>query len=188
MKITGICGSLREGSYTRKSLELVLEAAEKENVETEIIDLRNIEMPVFNPDNDRNDDLEEVSEKLREADGIVLATPMYHGSYSSPIKTLMDHMGFDEFENKTVGLLGISGGRFPITAMEHMRSVCKALDAWVLPYEAAVPQASEKFEGGLDDEIETKLKDLGKRMVRFAKIEPHMDTFESHENVGAEGK
>jgi NAD(P)H-dependent FMN reductase len=189
MKLVGICGSLRDGSYTFKALEHALESAESDKVETHLVDLREVEMPVFSPDRDRTEDLEEVSRLLQEADGIVLATPMYHGSYSSPIKTLIDHMGFDEFENKTIGLLGVSGGRFPLSALDHLRTVCKALDAWVLPYEAAIPQAGSKFnDGELEDETRKRLEELAKRTVKFSRIEPNMDTLESHENVGAEGK
>lgn len=189
MKIVGVCGSLREGSYTRKALSTSLDSISSSKVETCMIDLKNLDIPIFNPDEERTSDLEEAAQLLREADGIILATPMYHGSYSSPLKTFIDHMGFEEFEDKTVGLIGISGGRFPITALEHLRNVCKSLDAWVLPYEAAVPQASQKFEDDTpEEETRNRLEELGKRMVKFSRIEPNLDSFESHENIGAEGK
>lgn len=59
---------------------------------------------------------------------------MYHASYASPLKMVLDYCGFDEFEKKTVVLLSISGGRFPITALDHLRSVCHALDVLVIPH------------------------------------------------------
>jgi NAD(P)H-dependent FMN reductase len=112
---------------------------------------------------------------------------MYHGSYSSPTKTAIDYCGFDEFENKTVGLLGIAGGSFPITALEHLRSVCRALDAWVIPHQAAVPNASRRIEDGtfVDEDVEVRVRTLGEEAVRFANIEPDPASFESSENVGA---
>jgi NAD(P)H-dependent FMN reductase len=111
---------------------------------------------------------------------------MYHGSYSGVLKNALDHCGFDEFEGKTVGLLGVAGGAFPITALEHLRSVCRALDAWVLPHQAAVPRASSAFEGGafVDDGIEERVATLGRRVVEYARIEPDPSTFESGQNVG----
>lgn len=185
MKIVGISGSLRDGSHTRNALDIALEKTKTEGAETELIDLEEINMDVFNPDEDRNPEVEEAAKSLQEADGIILATPMYHGSYSSPIKTFIDHMGFDEFRDKTVGLLGVSGGSFPITALEHLRTVCKSLDAWVLPHEAAIPEAGDAFEDGLDDDLRRRIDELGEKMVRFAGIEGSADTFESQQNTGA---
>jgi NAD(P)H-dependent FMN reductase len=99
----------------------------------------------------------------------------------------MDYCGFDEFEHKTVGLLTVSGGSFPITALEHLRSVCRALDAWVIPHQAAVPNASSRIEDGafVDDDLETRVRTLGEEAVRFANIEAAPASFESGENVGA---
>jgi NAD(P)H-dependent FMN reductase len=111
---------------------------------------------------------------------------MYHGSHSGVLKNALDHCGFDEFEGKTVGLLGVAGGSFPITAIEHLRSVCRALDAWVLPHQAAVPRASKALEGGefVDDDLEERVATLGRRVVEYAAIEPDPQTFESDQNVG----
>jgi len=44
---------------------------------------------------------------------------MYHGPYSSPLKNALDYSGFDEFENTTAGLLGISRGKFPTGTVEY---------------------------------------------------------------------
>jgi NAD(P)H-dependent FMN reductase len=113
---------------------------------------------------------------------------MYHGSYSSVLKTALDYSGFDEFEHTTVGLLAVSGGSFPITALDHLRSVCRALDAWVLPHEAAVPNASRRIEAGafVEEDLRERVEVLGRRVVQYATIEPDPRTFESDQNVGAE--
>jgi NAD(P)H-dependent FMN reductase len=41
----------------------------------------------------------------------IAGTPLYHGSYSGVLKNAIDPMGFHEFEDKMVGLVGVSGGR-----------------------------------------------------------------------------
>ncbi|MFW6434928.1 MAG: NADPH-dependent FMN reductase, partial [Halovenus sp.] len=126
-------------------------------------------------------------ETLRGADSVVLGSPMYHGSYAAPLKNALDYCGFDEFEDTTVGLLGVSGGRFPTTTLEHLRSVCRAVNAWVLPHQAAVPSASDKIEDGeiIDEDIEKRVATLGQRVVEYANIQPDPPTFQSEENVGA---
>lgn len=191
-RVVGICGSLRDDSHTRKALSHTLDAAEDAGASTEMLDLREWNLPVFDADDDVAGDAPEFTRRVREADAVILATPMYHGSYSSPLKTALDYCGFDEFENETVGLLGVSGGSFPITALEHLRSVCRALDAWVLPYQAAVPRSSAAFETTedgwrfTDEDLAERVAVLGHRVVQYATIEPEPASFESEENVGAE--
>ena len=186
--IAGVCGSLRDASYTRVALDRSLTGARETGASTELLDLRTFDLPVFDADDREAGDAPALTATIREADAVVLATPMYHGSYSSPLKNALDYCGFDEFEEKTVGLLGIAGGSFPITALEHLRSVCRSLDAWVLPYQAAVPDASSAIEGEsfVDEGLEDRVVTLGRRVVRFANIEPDPRTFESDQNVGAD--
>jgi NAD(P)H-dependent FMN reductase len=185
--VVALCGSLREKSHTRTALERALDAAENRGATTGLIELRELDLPVYDADDGEVGDAPELTRRVRAADAIVLGTPMYHGSYSSPLKTALDYCGFDEFENRTVGLLAVAGGSFPITALDHLRSVCRALDAWVLPYQAAVPNASSKIEDGefVDSGIEERVAVLGRRTVEYATIEPDPPCFESEENVGA---
>jgi NAD(P)H-dependent FMN reductase len=189
--VVAISGSLRDASHTRKALTHALDAAAETGASTELLDLREWDLPVFDADHDEAGDAPEFTERVRAADAIVLGSPMYHGSYSSALKNALDYCGFDEFENKTVGLLAVAGGSFPITTLEHLRSVCRALDAWVLPHQAAIPRASNAFEGGpdewtwADESAAERVAVLGRRVLRYANIEPDPMSFESTENVGA---
>ncbi len=184
--VVAVCGSLREQSHTRTACRHALAAAEDEGGQGTLVDLRTFDLPVFDPDNEDAGDAPELRRTLRTADSIILGSPMYHGSYSSPMKTVLDYSGFDEFAGTTVGLLGISGGSFPITTLEHLRSVCRALDAWVLPFQAAVPNASSQFDGGefVDQSLADRVGTLGRRVVEYASITGDPHTFESESNVG----
>ena len=186
--VVGICGSLRDASVSRIALRRALDEAEAGGAATDLVDLRDLDLPLFDPDEDDPHDAIDLQDRVREADAVVLATPMYHGSYSSPLKTALDYCGFDEFEEKTVGLLAVSGGAFPITALDHLRAVMRALDAWVLPYQAAVPNASSHVSDGelSNEKLEDRVATLGERVVRYSNIEPDPHTFESEQNAGAD--
>jgi NAD(P)H-dependent FMN reductase len=186
--VIGICGSLRDGSHSRKGLRVALEAAEAAGGDTELLDLREWDLPVFDPDDEDAGDAEAFRERVAKADSVLLGTPVYHGSFSTPIKNALDYCGFDEFENKTVGLLCVAGGSFPVTALEHLRSVGRSLDCWVIPHQAAVPRASSAFQDGrlVDETIRERIETLGREAVQYANIEPDPRSFESCENVGAE--
>ena len=186
--VVAVVGSLRDASYTRVALERALTAAADVGATTELLDLRTLDLPVFDADDREAGDAPVLTGAIAGADVILLGTPMYHGSYSGPLKNALDYCGFDEFENKTVGLLAVAGGSFPVTALDHLRSVCRSVNAWVLPYQAAVPRAREVIEDGewTDPDLEERVAALGRRAVRFANIEPDPTTFESGQNVGAD--
>lgn len=193
LTVAGVCGSLREQSKTRVALGRALDAASETGAETDLVDLRTLDLPVFDADSDGAGDAPHLTRRIREADAVVLATPMYHGSYATPLKNALDYCGFDEFENKTVGLLAVSGGSFPVTALEHLRSVMRALDAWVLPYQAAVPNSSANVDvdpdgsgAFTDDALADRVATLGDRVVRYANIEPDPMSFEGEQNEGGD--
>lgn len=185
--VVGVAGSLRNESYSRVALKEALRAANTTGARTERIDLHTLDIPLFNPDRETPPSVDTITTLFQQADSIILATPMYHGSFSSPLKTVIDYSGFDEFENKTIGLLGVSGGSFPITALEHLRSVCRALNAWVIPYQAAIPEAYSHIGDGkiTSEEYRDRVARLGERAVQFANIEADPTSFESSQNTGA---
>jgi NAD(P)H-dependent FMN reductase len=119
---------------------------------------------------------------------VLLGTPVYHGSYSGVLKNALDHCGFDEFENTTLGLLAVAGGGFPVTALDHLRSVCRALNAWVLPHQAAVPRVSSALVDGefVDESLGDRVRTLGVRAVEYSNIQPEPQTPEACENYGAD--
>ncbi len=78
--VAALCGSLRAESHTRTALEAVLDAAAGAGATTELLDLREYELPIFDADRDREDagDAERLAERVRAADTIILGSPMYH--------------------------------------------------------------------------------------------------------------
>jgi len=93
MKVVGIVGSPREGGNTELLTAHVLKAIEEEGIEGELVRLAGKRIDPWEPEMKGSDDLIEVFEKMAEADGIILSTPVYYGSATPQIKALMDRAG-----------------------------------------------------------------------------------------------
>ena len=173
--IIAICGSLREESKTRIALEEALEEASQHGASTELVDLRDYHLPAYGLSDAGKDagDAPELRRVVDEADGILLGTPIYHGSYSSPLKSALDYCGRDEFAGKTVGMIAVAGGRFPTKGLEHLRNVCRHINAWVLPTEVAVPNASDAVTGDTisDPEVRRRVERLGREVAWYTGID-----------------
>lgn len=170
VRVVAICGSLRSRSKTRVALETVLAAASDAGARTELVDLREYDLPAFDADVDSAGDADALSRVVGDADVVVLGTPNYHGSYAGVLKNALDYLGRDEFADKTVGLLEVAGGEFPGSALAHLREVVRTLNAWALPVEVAIPSshATVTQEGIVDDDVRQRARRLGREAVEHA--------------------
>ena len=148
IKIVTICGSVRPGNYTSKALALVLdEFAKRADVEVDALDLSAFNLPIPGT-MARDSSAERFRETIKAATGIVLATPEYHGSFSSVIKLAIENMGFPSaLAGKPVSLLGVAAGQIgAIKSLEHLRSVCSHVGAIVLPNLVSVANVQKLFD------------------------------------------
>jgi len=174
LTVVGLCGSLRKGSYSRIAMQIALEGAEAYGAQTELLDLNEYEL-IFadgkRADADLPPDVVRLRNKVKAANGVLLSTPEYHASFSGVIKNALDLMGFDEFEGKMIGLIGVAGGRMgAINALNSLRMVGRSLHAWVLPNQVSIPQAWKLFKDGdlQDAEIRARLVGLGTDVAKYA--------------------
>jgi NAD(P)H-dependent FMN reductase len=171
-RIVAICGSLRDESSTRIALAHVMAAAEEAGAETSVIDLREYDLPLYDGDAKDAGDAPRLREEVRAADGLVLGTPIYHGTISSPLKTALDYCGFDEFEDKPVGLLTVAGGRFPTPSLLHLRTICVWLRAMPLSHQVGIPNVSDTIENGrlTDEKALERTRKLGRKVTEYAHL------------------
>lgn len=172
--VVALSGSVRDESYTRTALEHVLDAARAAGADTELLDLREYDLPPFDPDFDEQGDSEQLARAIRNADTVIVGSPVYHGSYSSTVKNALDYCGSDEFEGTTVGLLAVAGGGSYASTLDHLRVVARTVHAWVLPHQVGIRRAYNQFEDGefVDEALEERVRKLGRDAVAYANIEP----------------
>ncbi len=178
VRVVGLCGSLRPGSWTRAALTIALAGAQEKGATTELLDLRDYDLPLCTGEEEdpvqNTLGIQRLRQRVAEASGIVLATPNYHGTLSGVLKNALDLMSSREFEGKVVGLVGVSGGRTGATStLNTLRAIGRTLHAWVVPWEAWVYNASAAFtvDGNLSDAAtEQRLKEVGRRVARLTRM------------------
>lgn len=102
MKVIGFNGSPREKGNTEFLVQTALDQLRKLGFETELIRLgdKKIEQCsgcyacVNNKECSINDDFTEIFQKMIEADGIILGSPVYHASITPKLKAILDRAGF----------------------------------------------------------------------------------------------
>ena len=161
--LLAISGSLRKASSNTGLLRALQEMA-PDHVQVEIATLHGI--PLFNEDDEaatgKPEAVKTLDQKIRAADGIVIACPEYNFSVPGVLKNGTDWLsrGGSPFRWKRVGIIGAGAGQFFGTgrAQYHLRQNLQALQAITMPRpEVFVNHNEEKFdaEGNLTD-AETK--------------------------------
>jgi len=172
IRIVTVLGSFKPGNNTSQALNIVIDQLKnQEKVMVDAIDPSQMKLP-FPGSPDENSDSQKLREVVSGATGVVLATPEYHGSYSSLIKLVIENLGFPSvLAAKPVVLLGVASGQIgAIKALEHLRSVCSHIGAFVLPSVVSVAEVDKIFdEKGkcLDARIEKRLRGLGTALIQY---------------------
>lgn len=169
IKIIAIPGSLRKKSYNRMLVNS-LGFLNPENTEIEIADLS--EIPLYNGDVEDSGlpaPVAAFKEKIKKADGVIIATPEYNHAMPGVLKNALDWASrppYNPFDGKPVGITGASTGLSgTISAQENFRHVAALLNMHVMNYPVVlVRSAQDKFDedGLLTDE---RTKDILKKYL-----------------------
>ncbi|MCU0551907.1 MAG: NAD(P)H-dependent oxidoreductase [Leptolyngbya sp. Prado105] len=166
VKVVGIAGSIRPGSYSQLALKIAAQRVEALGADVEILDLRSLNLPFCDGGDDYSEypGVAKMQKAVSEADAIILATPEYHGSVSGVLKNALDLMGFEEFTDKVTGVISVLGGQSSNNSLNNLRVILRWIHAWTIPEQIAIGQAWKAFgeDGKLLDE------GLSKRFDAFA--------------------
>ncbi|MEH1777659.1 MAG: NADPH-dependent FMN reductase [Nostoc sp.] len=166
VRIIGIGGSLRSNSYTQLALQVAVQRVEALGAEVEVLDLRQLQLPFCSGAKEYPEypDVKRLQDTVSQADGLILATPEYHGSVSGVLKNALDLMSFEQLSDKVTGLISVLGGQPNSNALNDLRLIVRWVHGWVIPEQIAIGQAYGAFspEGKLLDEK------LSQRFDQFA--------------------
>ena len=185
LKVVGIGGTLREGSSSLGALRRALDSAEDVGAEVELLDLRELALPMYEPGRPLDDyglEVRRFVEAVREADALVLSTAAYHGTLAGITKNALDFAQFlarDErpyFDGRIVGLISTAGGDQAATnANGAMINVVHALRGIVAPLMVTILRAWRITDGDgniTDENPGRQLDQLGALVVELAERVP----------------
>jgi len=164
IKILGIAGSLRKGSFNRMALRAA-QGLVPAGATLEALDLP--DLPGFNQDNDKTPPpaVADLKARIRAADAVLIVTPEYNFSIPGALKNAIDWAsrpyGDSAWKGKPVALMGASTGALgSARAQYHLRQCFVFLDMpCVTQPEVLIAQAASKFDqaGNLTDDTARKL-------------------------------
>jgi chromate reductase len=154
MRVLGISGSLRRGSYNHA---LLREAAERLPAGVEFVEFERLaEIPPYDADLEAEATpaaVAELRQAMRDADAVLIATPEYNHSIPGVLKNALDWASRPAGKSALTGtpsaVIGASTGMFgAVWAQAETRKVLGALGGRVLESELPVSAAAELYRDG----------------------------------------
>jgi len=178
--IVGIGGTLRANSSSERALRRCLSLAETAGAATALFTGADLRMPLYEPGSPSvSPACEKMITMLRAADGIILASPGYHGSISGTLKNALDYteeMRGDArvyFDGRAVGCIASAAGwQAAAATLSALRSITHALRGWPTPLGIMVNSSEPVFdtEGAtISPALEENFALMTQQVVAFAR-------------------
>lgn len=183
--VVGVGGTGRLGSATERALALALQGAEDRGAESHLFGGDFLgQLPLFQPHHVRRSaHALELLDAVARADGLIVASPSYHGGVSAMVKNALDYLEDlredprPYLDRRAVGCVVTStGGQAGGTTLSALRSIVHALRGWPTPLGAAVltavPPLSTDGRTQQDavDRCAVQLQTIGHQVAEFARL------------------
>lgn len=168
--ILGLGGTMRFGSSSSRALAIALEAAERRGARTAALVGAQLDLPAYDVGGELGAAAQRLVAAVRAADGLIVASPSYHGGMSGLLKNALDHL--EELRNdprpylrdRAVGLIATGDGwQGPNATLASMRATVHTLQGWPTPLGIAWNVADEGVEAARD-----QLEAMAAQVVGFA--------------------
>jgi FMN reductase len=167
-KIVGLGGSLAPTSSSLTALRVAAEAAEADGAQVRVFELRGLDLPFYSPGLEAPPAALDFAEAVYEASGLLLSSPMYHGTISGSFKNALDWLDLlarrdpPYLTGKVVGLISTAAGVQGLQAVNTLEYVVRALRGWAVPLVIPISQREAFADGQIVDErVLQQLRALG---------------------------
>lgn len=180
-RVTGLGGSLRESSASRRALEIALQAAaaSDRSTVTELLDVQSLALPAFDPAAATvPPGALRLVEAVRASNAMIWSSPVYHGSISGAFKNALDWLQLlasdatPYLSDKPIGLIATSAGTRSSPTLHTMAVVAQALRGWTVPWTVGINESHLVFapDGHLRDQaVAAQLAQLGAMVASAAR-------------------
>lgn len=176
--IVGLGGTLSAASSSERALRLALSAAAAQGARTKQFTAQALDLPMYTVDrSQRTPAALELVDALAQADGVIIATPGYHGGISGLVKNALDYIedlrddARPYLDGRAVGLIVCAyGWQATTTTLMSLRSTVHALRGWPTPLGVTINSAQTLFDSaGLpaDDRCAEQLAALSGQVLDF---------------------
>jgi FMN reductase len=182
--IVGIGGTGRENSSTERALRASLDHAKRLGCRTALFAAADLDLPMYGSGL-LTDKAQLLVEAVRQCDGLLLATPGYHGSISGMVKNALDYveeLRADErpyLEGRAVGSIVCAYGPQAIgTTIVAVRSIVHALRGWPTPVAAGINSADLGFDAGgrcTNAAVQQQLELVARQVCEFGSMYAQME-------------
>lgn len=147
--IVALGGTTRAQSSTGRALAMALDLAAAKGARTTLLTGDAIGFPNFEPGaTEHGEHVDAFVAALRSADGVIIGSPGYHGTFSGMVKNALDYvelMSGDTrpyFHGLPVGLVATAAGwQAAVSTLIGLRSITHALRGWPTPLGVAINTA-----------------------------------------------
>lgn len=161
------------------ALDIALSAAEKAGARIARVVSKQLALPLYDPtEKIRSPESKNLVALFERCDGLIVASPGYHGSISGSIKNALDYTedmyakGIPYLDGKAIGCIGCGAGwQGAVGALTALRSIAHALRAWPSPLGVAINTSQTVFDvdGNCRDAmLVEQLETVGRQVVAFA--------------------
>jgi FMN reductase len=174
--IVGLGGSTGTVSMTGLLLQRCLALVRERGARTVLIDATRLAaLPIYA--DGVHAEADDLLSAVRAADGVVIATPGYHGGMSGLVKNALDHLEAlrDDprpyLDGRAVGVIvSAAGWQASGTALVAVRSAIHALRGWPTPFGVTFNSAEQRpdADGRFDARVDGALAILAGQLVDFA--------------------
>lgn len=179
VNILGISGSMEQRSNSAAAVRIALEAAEAAGAATKLLDIAELDLPMFVPKMDPSEAVQDFVERVSACDGMLWCSPLYHGTITGSFKNALDWLELlarrepAYLTDKVVGLIATAGGAQGLQAINTMEFIVRSLRGWTVPLVVPIARAWDVFsrDGSLtDDRVRDQLTALGSEVTRAASV------------------
>lgn len=181
LRVLAIGGSTRPDSSSERAVRAAARGAAQHGAEVRFIVSRDLILPIYDTETDERTELaQQLVEAYRWANGLIVASPGYHGGISGMIKNALDYIE-DLREHDRVYLDGMAvgciavayGWQATVSTLHQLRQVAHAVRGWPTPLGASVNASITKLdhEGNSDDTAAVaQLEGVGAQVAEFARM------------------